>query len=257
MWGVETMANLTGRVAIITGGSRGIGRAIALRLARDGADVAIVFREQQNEAEAIRSQIVAEGRRCLSLQLDVADASAVNSVVERVRRELGRLDILVCNAGIFSRSTLIETSDDEFTRTFDVNVRGVFNCMRASLPHMIEQRWGRIINLSSQIAKRGAGTASKATYGATKAAVDAYTKGVAIEASPFGVTVNSVAPGWIEKTEPPAERPEHQRKMLEGIPVGRPGRPEDVAAVVSFLASDEASYITGEVVDVNGGSWMD
>lgn len=251
------MNALAQRAALVTGATRGIGRAIAIRLARDGADVAFTYIDRDAEATAVVKEIEELERRALRFRLDVADANAVNAAVAEILRAWGRLDVLVCNAGILSRSLLIDTSDEEFTRTFDVNVRGVFNCMRAVLPHMTAQRRGRIVNVSSQLAKRGGGAVSKATYAATKAAVDAYTKGVAIEASPFGVTVNSVAPGWIEKTEPPAERPEHQKKMLEGIPAGRPGRPDEIAAAVSFLASDDAAYITGEVLDVNGGSWMD
>lgn len=245
------------RTALVTGGSRGIGRAIALRLAQDGVDVAFTFAEREDDARAVVSEIERLGRRSLAVRADVANASAGEDVVRRVLEAWGRLDILVNNAGVFSRSTIVETSDEEFTRTFDVNVRGVFNMMRAAMPVMIRQRHGRIVNISSHLAKRGAGARTKATYAATKAAVDAYTKGVALEAGPHGITVNSVAPGWIEKGEPPAERPPDQLKMLEGVPVGRPGRPEEIAAAVAFLASEEAGYVTGEVFDVNGGSWMD
>lgn len=245
------------RVALVTGGSRGIGRAISLRLARDGADVALTYVAQDREARAVAESIQSLGRRSRAIALDVADPAAVNRAVAGVVEALGGLHILVNNAGIFSRSTLVETSDEEFARTFAVNVGGVFNCMRAVLPILLEQRYGRIVNISSHLAKRGAGANTKATYAASKAAVDGYTKGVALEASPFGVTVNSVAPGWIEKTEPPADRPDAQKKMLEGVPVGRPGRPEEIAAAVAYLVSDEAAYVTGEVLDVNGGSWMD
>lgn len=246
-----------GRVALVTGASRGIGRAIALRLARDGADVAITYVALGGEAASVVTELERLGRRAKAIQLDVADPVAVNEAVAGVVRDLGRLDILVCNAGVFSRSTVVDTTDEEFARTFAVNVGGVFHCMRAALPHMMTGRWGRIVNVSSHLAKRGAGANTKATYAASKAAVDGYTKGTALEAAPYGITVNSVAPGWIEKTDPPAERSETQRKMLDGIPVGRPGRPEEIAAAVAYLVSDDAAYVTGEVLDVNGGSWMD
>lgn len=245
------------RVALVTGGSRGIGRAIALRLARDGVDVAVTYVAQDAEAQAVAEEIKRLGRRSSAIALDVSDAAAVNRAVRGIAESWSGLHILVNNAGIFSRSMLVDTSDEEFARTFAVNVGGVFNCMRAVLPIFLAQRYGRIVNISSHLAKRGAGANTKATYAASKAAVDGYTKGVALEVSPFGITVNSVAPGWIEKTEPPAERSAAQMKMLEGVPVGRPGRPEEIAAAVAYLVSDDAAYVTGEVLDVNGGSWMD
>ena len=244
-------------VALVTGGSRGIGRAIAVRLARDGARVAFAFVERAQESQAVARSIEELGRDAMPLRLDVSDPVAVNEAIERIVAAWGRIDVLVNNAGVFSRSTILETSDEEFTRTFDVNVRGTFNCIRAVLPVMIRQRYGRIVNISSHLAKRGAGARTKATYAATKAAVDAYTKGIALEAGPHSITVNSVAPGWVEKEPVTGERPPEQAQMLEGIPLRRPGRPEEIAAAVAFLASDEAGYVTGEVFDVNGGSWMD
>lgn len=250
-------SEMTRRVALVTGASRGIGRAIAVRLARDGADVACVYLREAAQAQEVRQEIEGLGRQALLIQADLADLGAGKAVVDQVVAAWGRLDILVNNAAVFSRSKVADTPDEEFLSTFAVNVGGVFSFMRAALPVMYAQRSGRIINLSSHNAKRGTGGSSKATYAATKSAVDSYTKGTAVEAAPYNVTVNSIAPGWIEKGEPPAERNEFQKGLLAGIPLGRPGRPEEVAAAVAFLASEEAGYVTGEIFDINGGSWMD
>lgn len=245
------------KTALVTGGSRGLGRAIALRLARDGSNVAVLYRHETERATEVVAEISDLGRQGLPLQADVADRAAVEAAVRRVVDEWGRLDILVCNAAIFSRSLIVDTPDEEFEQTFAINVRGVFNCMRAALPIMMEQRSGRIINISSHISKLGSGLSSRATYAATKAAVDAYTKGAAREAAPYNITVNSVAPGWIEKRPTPTERSDAEKALLAGIPLARPARPDEVASAVAYLASDDAGYITGEILDVNGGSLMD
>jgi 3-oxoacyl-[acyl-carrier protein] reductase len=196
-------------------------------------------------------------RRAEQIQADVADSTAVESALSRIVEQWETLDVLICNAAIFSRSEIVETSDQEFDRTFAVNVKGVFNCMKFALPIMCRQRSGRVITISSHNAKRGTGQSSKATYAATKSAVESYTRGAAIEAAPFGVTVNCVSPGWIPKDPLPPEPTDFQLKLLEGIPLGRPGRAAEIAAAVSFLASEGAGYITGETLDVNGGTWMD
>lgn len=245
------------RVAVVTGASRGLGRAIALRLAEDGYDIAVVFERSTEKAEQVAAEVRATRREVITIPADVSDGTAVAKAVARVIDQWNRIDVLVCNAGIFSRSLIPDTSDEEFRRTFDVNVMGVFNFLRAVLPIMMAQRSGRVITISSHNAKRGTGPSSKATYAATKNAVESYTKGAAIEAAPYGITVNCVSPGWIEMEPPPAERTEAQKRLLASIPLGRPGRPREVAAAVAFLASEDAGYITGEILDVNGGTWMD
>jgi 3-oxoacyl-[acyl-carrier protein] reductase len=249
--------DLTRRAAMISGASRGLGRAIAMRLARDGCDIAVLYHTEDALATSAVDEITALGADAFSIQVDVADGSSVDAAVKAAIDRWGHLEIVVCNAGIFSRSTLPDTTDDEFTRTFDVNVRGVFNLIRAALPVMMHQRYGRIVTVSSHNAKRGTGASSKATYAATKNAVESYTRGAAVEGAPFGITVNCVSPGWIEKGPPPLERSDFEKALLAAIPLGRPGRPDEVGAAVAFLASDDAGYITGETLDVNGGTWMD
>lgn len=250
-------SNLSARVAVITGASRGLGRSIALRLGSTGYNIAALYRSNSDLAEQVVQQIRSMGSDALSIGLDVSDSLAVGGAIDQIVERWQRIDVLVCNAGIFSRSTIVDTTDAEFTRTFAVNVAGVFNCIRAVLPVMMRLRSGRIITISSHNAKRGTGPSSKATYAATKNAVESYTKGAAVEGAPYGITVNCVSPGWIEVGPPPAERTDLQRKLLESIPLGRPGLPDEVAAAVAFLVSDEAAYITGETLDVNGGTWMD
>jgi len=252
-----TSSGLTRGVAVVTGASRGLGRAIALRLAQDGYRIAVLFERSIEQAEQVAREIRATGPEAMTIAVDVSNSKAVDEAVHKIMDQWNRIDILVCNAGIFSRSSIVDTSDEEFRRTFDVNVMGVFNFFRAVLPIMMSQRSGRVIAISSHNAKRGTGASSKATYAATKNAVESYTKGAAVEAAPYGVTVNCVSPGWIETGPPPAERSELQKKLLEGIPLGRPGEPREVAAAVAFLASEDAGYITGEILDINGGTWMD
>jgi 3-oxoacyl-[acyl-carrier protein] reductase len=245
------------KVALVTGASRGLGRAIALRLAEDGCDVAITYESSNDLARGVAAEIEAKRRKALVYQLDVANATAVARVVDDLVGQWHRIDVLVCNAGIFSRSLIHETSDEEFARTFAVNVAGVFYMLRSVLPVMMAQNGGRIISISSHNAKRGTGASSKATYAATKNAVESYTKGAAVEAAPYNITVNAVSPGWIEKETPQGERSELHRQLLAAIPLHRPGSPDEIAAAVSYLASDLAGYITGEILDVNGGTWMD
>jgi 3-oxoacyl-[acyl-carrier protein] reductase len=248
---------LATKVALVTGASRGLGRAIALRLADDGCDVAITYETSKELAGATAANIAEKGRQARIYKLDVADPAAVKRVVDDLVAEWHRIDVLVCNAGIFSRSLIHQTSDEEFARTFAVNVGGVFYMMRSVIPVMMAQRSGRIISLSSHNAKRGTGASSKATYAATKNAVESYTKGAAVELAPYNVTVNAVSPGWIEKEPHQGERSELHKQLLAAIPLHRPGSPDEIAAAVSYLASDLAGYVTGETLDVNGGTWMD
>ena len=193
----------------------------------------------------------------IAIEADAADSASVATAIDSVMEAWGRIDVLVCNAGVFSRSTIVDTSDDEFDMTFAVNVKGVFNFIRAALPIMIGQGSGRIVTISSHNAKRGTGMSSKATYAASKSAVESYTRGAAVEAAPFNITVNCVSPGWIPKDEVPLEPTAFQLRLLESIPLRRPGRAMEVAAAVAFLASEDAAYVTGETLDVNGGTWMD
>ena len=245
------------RVAAVTGASGGLGKAISLRLAREGCHLAALYHQNDASATSVVNEITSAGGHAVAVQANVADPEAVEAAIHGVMEKWHRIDVLVCNAGVFSRSTIVETSDDEFDRTFAINVKGVFNCIRAALPIMINQQSGRVITISSHNAKRGTGMSSKATYAATKSAVESYTRGAAVEMAPHGITVNCVSPGWIPKEPLPPEPTEFQRAVLEGIPLGRPGLDTEVAAAVAFLSSEEAGYITGETLDVNGGTWMD
>lgn len=242
----------------MTGASGSLGRAISLRLAEAGCDVAALYHRNAESADEVVREIGAVTRaNGIAVQVDATDTASVANAIDTVKTAWGRIDVLVCSAGIFSRETIIDTSDDEFALVFAVNVKGVFNFIRATLPVMMAQRGGRIVTISSHNAKMGTGLKSKATYAATKSAVESYTRGAAVEAAPFNINVNCVSPGWIPKTAPPSEPTALQRRVLEDIPLNRTGRAAEVAAAVAFLASDNASYITGETLDVNGGTWMD
>lgn len=242
------------RVVLVTGASRGIGRAIAQRFAQDGARVGISYRQNAAAAEATAAEVRRLGGEPLLLPGDVSEPSTVASVFEAVLGRWGRLDILVNNAGIVRDTLLLRMSDDDWDSVIATNLRSAFLCTRAALRPMIKQRFGRIINLASISGLRG--NPGQANYAASKAALIGLTKSVAREVASRGITVNAVAPGLIE-TDITTQMPAKARDALvEQIPVGRMGSPEDVAAVVAFLASDQAGYITGQAIVVDGGLAM-
>ncbi len=238
--------------ALVTGASKGIGRATALALARAGIDVAVNARDTTGTDEA--AQAVCElGRQSLSVPGDVAVLEDVRSLARLVVDAWGGVDILVNNAGITHSGSLVETTDEVWERLMDVNSRSMFLTCRELVPHMIEQRWGRIINVASMTARLGRGFVGSASYGASKGAVVSFTRGLAKEFGPYDITVNAVAPGVIVTDMNRDYLAEHGERVLQGIPLGRFGEPDDVAGVIAFLASDAAGYITGAVIDVNGG----
>lgn len=246
---------LEGRVALVTGGARGIGRAIALALAREGADVAICDIDLEGAKEVAR-RISALGRRALALRADVSRYEEVQQMIREILTRFGKIDILVNNAGIIRRGSFEEHSEADWDRVIAVNLKGTFNCAKEVIPLMKEQRYGKIINISSVAGKIG-DIASAPSYGASKGAINAFTKSLARELAPYGINVNAIAPHAIE-TEMSAEWSEEKRRqIISQIPLGRLGRPEEVAEAVVFLASDGASFITGEILDVNGGYLMD
>ena len=246
--------DLTGQVALVTGGGRGIGRAIARELAAAGATVIVNYREGAAAAEESVAAILAAGGRGQVMQADVADPTAVEAMVKTVIKEHGRLDILVNNAGITRDNLLLRMKDEEFDQVLTTNLRGVFVCTRAVLRQMSKQRSGRIINITSVIGLIG--NSGQANYAAAKAGVIGFTRSTAREIASRGVTVNAVAPGFIE-TEMTAVLNEETRKAILGsIPLGRFGQPEEVARLVCFLASDAAAYITGQTMTVDGGMVM-
>ena len=246
--------NLKGKTAIVTGGSRGIGRAICLELARQGADIVFSYAGDTAAAEETCSQIQALGGKARAIQGDVADAAAVQTLVNTAVQELGGVDILVNNAGITRDGLAMTLKEEDFQAVVDTNLKGAFLCMKAVARPMMKARRGRIINLASVVALRG--NPGQINYCASKAGVIGMTKSLAKELGSRGITVNAVAPGYIE-TDMTAALPESARQsMLATVPLGRPGQPEDVARAVAFLASDEAAYITGQVLCVDGGMAM-
>jgi len=242
---MSDMVDLSGRVALVTGGSRGIGRAIALALAGAGADVAVNYRERADEAEAVAVAIRDLGRKALALRADVSQSAAVAKLVAAVGRALGPVDVLVNNAGVALRRGVDELTEADFDRTIAVNLKSAFLCTQAVWPGMRARGWGRIVNISSGAA-RGAGIVGP-HYNASKAGMEGLTRGYAARLVKDGVTVNAVAPSLIESDMTAGHRAESAAR----IPLGRLGTPEEVAAVVLMLAGN--AYMTGQTVQVNGG----
>ncbi len=245
---------LEGKVALVTGGSRGIGRAIALKFAAEGADVAILYAGNTTAAGETALEIEKLGRRALVLQCDVADLAAVDAAVKETLGALGGIDILVNNAGIVRDKLVLSMKREDFDAVVDTNLGGCFNTVKACYSHFMKKRAGRIINISSVVGLMG--NAGQANYAAAKAGLIGLTKSVAKELAARGVTCNAIAPGFIE-TEMTDELSEKAREAMLGlIPAKRAGSAEEVANAALFLASDLAAYITGEVLRVDGGMCM-
>ncbi|MCI0815942.1 MAG: 3-oxoacyl-[acyl-carrier-protein] reductase [Chloroflexi bacterium] len=245
------MGSLEGRRALVTGASRGIGRAVALRLAADGAAVAVNYHTGEAEAAEVVAAITGAGGTAVSIGGDVSDAAGAAATVATAADALGGLDILVNNAGITRDNLVLRLSEEDWDAVLDVNLKGAFLCTKAALRPMLRQRSGRIINMTSVVA--GTGNPGQANYAAAKAGLIGLTKTVAREVASRGITVNAVAPGFISTRMVEAITEEQRGLVLERIPLARFGTPEDVAACVAFLASDDAGYITGQVLGVDGG----
>ncbi|MCR5758278.1 MAG: 3-oxoacyl-[acyl-carrier-protein] reductase [Selenomonas sp.] len=245
---------LDGKVALVTGASRGIGRAIALKLAAEGAKVAINYAGNTAKAEEVKAEIEKNGGKAILVQADVADAAAVETMVNTVVEQFGQIDILVNNAGITRDGLLMRMKDEDFDAVINTNLKGVFYCTKLVSKLMMKKRSGRIINMASVVGLMG--NAGQTNYAAAKAGVIGFSKSVAKELAARGITVNMVAPGFIDTDMTAAMTDKAKEMTLTGIPLNRMGTPEDVANAVAFLVSDNASYITGQVINVDGGMVM-
>ncbi|MBN8510697.1 MAG: 3-oxoacyl-ACP reductase FabG [Burkholderiales bacterium] len=248
-------SGLAGKVALVTGGSRGIGRAVVERLAGDGMDVVFFYRGNGAAAQETVAAVAAAGGKAEGLPVDVTDAAAVGAAVEKVIESRGRIDLLVNNAGIVRDNLLAMLDDADIRAVLDTNVGGVFNVTRAVVPHMISKRSGRIVNLSSVAGEKGG--RGQSNYAASKGAINAFTKAMAVELASRKITVNCVAPGVIDTEMSQAVRELAGDEVTKRILLKRYGRAEDVAHAVWFLASRYADYITGEVLHVDGGFKME
>ena len=246
--------HLGNKVAIVTGGSRGIGRAVALGLAKNGAKVVINYAGNAKAAQEVVEIIIANGGEAIAVQADVANAQAVDLLVKQTMETFGRIDILVNNAGITRDTLLMRMKEEDWDAVLNTNLKGVFNCTKAAVKYMMKQRAGRIVNITSVVGVMG--NAGQANYAAAKAGCIGFTKSVAKEVAARGITVNGVAPGFI-KTDMTSVLPEKVVADMEaGIPLARLGEPEDIAKAVLFLVSDDAAYITGQTLHVDGGMVM-
>ncbi|MBI4531084.1 MAG: 3-oxoacyl-[acyl-carrier-protein] reductase [Candidatus Latescibacteria bacterium] len=245
---------LTDRVAIVTGGTGGIGAAIVRRFATEGADVVLCMRRSLDAGLSLVDEVRRLGRRSLSLQVDISNADQVDGLIQQTLEMFGRLDILINNAGVVCDALIVRMKDEEWDRVLDVNLKGAFHTIRAASRPMIKARYGRIINVTSVVGLIG--NPGQANYVAAKAGLIGFTKSAARELASRGITVNAVAPGYVAAGMTERLSQEVRDAYLARIPLGRACSPEEVAALVTFLASEEAAYITGQVIAIDGGMVM-
>ena len=245
------MGRLDNRRALVTGASGGIGRQVALRLAAEGACVGVNYHTHPEAATAVVQEIAAAGGTAQALHADVTQAAQVQAMVEEMAKAWGGVDILVNNAGITRDNLVLRLSEEDWDRVLDTNLKGAFLCTKAVMRHMTRERWGRVINMSSVVAL--AGNPGQANYAAAKAGLIGFTRTVAREMASRNITVNALAPGFIGTAMVESLSDEAKAAIKARVPMGRFGTPEDVAALVAFLASDEAGYITGQAIGIDGG----
>lgn len=242
---------LKDKVALVTGASRGIGKAIALSFSRERAFVIINYNGNKEKAEEVKNEIIEKGGKAEIYQCNVAKGDEAKEMIDSIIKTYGKLDILVNNAGITKDGLIMKLSEDDFNDVIDINLKGAFLCTKHVARQMMKQRSGRIINMSSVVGVMG--NAGQVNYSASKAGIIGLTKSLAKEIGSRGVTVNAVAPGYIDTDMTNQLSDSVKEKILEGVPLKRMGKPEDIAEACTFLASDKASYITGQVIGINGG----
>ncbi|MFA5537117.1 MAG: 3-oxoacyl-[acyl-carrier-protein] reductase [Bacillota bacterium] len=245
---------LEGKVALITGGSRGIGRAIALAMAREGADIAINYLQHDQRANEVCKEILSYGRKAIAIKADVSSWEQAELLIEKATEEFKKIDILVNNAGITKDNLLLRMKPEDWNTVIASNLTGVFNCSKQVLRPMIKQKWGRIINIASVVGI--VGNAGQSNYAAAKAGLIGFTKSLAKEVASRNILVNAIAPGFIMTDMTKDLSANEQEKLLVNIPQGRFGNPNEVASLATFLASDRAGYITGQTIAVDGGMVM-
>lgn len=248
------MIDLNGKVALITGGSRGIGKAIAIKLASYKANIVINYTSNKEHALKVKEEIESYGVKSIVIKCDVSKSDEVNNMIEEVVKEFGQIDILVNNAGITRDGLLMRMKEEDFDSVIDINLKGVFNCTKSATKYMMKKRYGKIINISSVVGLIG--NAGQANYCASKAGVIGLTKSSARELASRNINVNAIAPGFIDTDMTSVLNENLKETMLKNIPQNRFGSPEDVANLVLFLASDMSSYITGQIINVDGGMAM-
>ena len=254
MTGSQKVQSLAGQVALVTGGSRGIGRAICMRLASLGAHVVVNFSASAGAAEEVAAECIKLGGGATVMGFDVADSKAVDAAFDAVKEKLGRLDILVNNAGISRDGLFIRMKDEDWEKTLQTNLNGAFYCARAATKIMMKARFGRIINISSVVAEMG--NAGQVPYVSSKAGLIGLTKAMAREVASRNITVNAITPGFIETDMTAALDEKLKEEHLKSIPLGRYGKAEEVAHLVSYLADVNAGYLTGQIIGINGGMYM-